>query len=87
MIEALIAIVLAIAVAAAIYFMLKKAMVLVINSIVGLVMLFLLNTFDVMSWVGAPDIPINLTSVLVCAFGGLPGAIILILLHLVNIPV
>ena len=87
MIEALIAIVLAIAAAAAIYFMLKKAMVLVINSIVGLVVLYLLNTFDVMSWVGAPDIPINLTSVLVCAFGGLPGAIILILLHLVNIPV
>lgn len=87
MIEAIIAIVLAVAIAAAIYFLLKKAMSLVINAVAGLITLYLLNVFHVMSWFGAPDIEINLVSVLVCAFGGLPGALLLILLHLVGITI
>jgi hypothetical protein len=87
MIEAIITIVLAVAVAAAIYFLLKKAMTLVINAVVGLIMLYLLNVFQVMSWFGAPDIEINLVSVLICAFGGIVGVFILVLLNLLGIPV
>ncbi|RXE56947.1 sigmaK-factor processing regulatory BofA [Methanoculleus taiwanensis] len=87
MIEAIIAIVLAVAIAAAIYFLLKKAMSLVINAVAGLITLYLLNVFHVMSWFGAPDIEINLVSVLVCAFGGLAGALLLVLLHLVGITI
>ncbi|KUG20230.1 MAG: pro-sigmaK processing inhibitor BofA family protein [Methanomicrobiaceae archaeon] len=85
MIEALLVIVLAVAIAAVIYYLLRKGVVLVINAAVGLLTLFLLNTFEVMSMVGAPDIPITLTTVIVCAFGGLPGAIVLVLLHLFGI--
>ncbi|MDN7024692.1 sigmaK-factor processing regulatory BofA [Methanoculleus sp. FWC-SCC1] len=87
MIEAIITIILAIAIAATIYFLLKKAMTLVINAVVGLITLYLLNVFQVLSWFGAPDIGINLVTVLICAFGGLAGALILVLLHLLGIPV
>lgn len=87
MIEAIITIILAIAIAATIYFLLKKAMTLVINAVAGLITLYLLNVFQVLSWFGAPDIEINLVTVLICAFGGLPGALILVLLHLLGIPV
>ncbi len=87
MIETIITIVLAVAVAAAIYFLLKKAMTLVINAVVGLIMLYLLNVFQVMSWFGAPEIEINLVSVLICAFGGIVGVFILVLLNLLGIPV
>jgi hypothetical protein len=38
-----------------------------------------------MAWFGAPDVQINLVTILVCALGGLPGALIVILLHLFGI--
>ncbi len=87
MIEAIITIILAVAIAAAIYFLLKKAMTLVINAVAGIITLYLLNAFHVLSWFGAPDIEINLVTVLVCAFGGIAGALLLVLLDLVGITV
>jgi pro-sigmaK processing inhibitor BofA len=87
MIEGLLAIILMIAVAAAIYYFLRKALILVINAVVGLITLWLLNYLDVMSWFSAPEIPINLVTVLICALGGLPGALLLVLLNLVGITV
>ncbi len=87
MLEEILAIILAIAIAAAIYYLLRKAFTLAINAIAGLVTLWLLNTLDVMSWFGAQDIAITPVTILICALGGLPGALILVLLHLLNIPI
>ena len=66
------------------YFVLKNLLILVINSILGLITLFLVNSFHVMALLGKPDITINWVSLLICALGGLPGALILILLHLLG---
>ncbi|NLZ29317.1 MAG: sigmaK-factor processing regulatory BofA [Methanomicrobiales archaeon] len=85
MMAELLAILLAVAIAVAIYYFMKKSLTLVINAVVGLIMLWLLNAFDVMAWFGAPDIQVNLVTILVCALGGLPGALIVVLLHLFGI--
>jgi len=85
MIEAILALILAIIVAVVIYYVLRKAITLLINSLVGVITLFLINFLGIMSWFGKPAIPINLVTVLICAFGGLPGALIVVVLHLVGI--
>lgn len=85
MMEELLAILLAVAIAAAIYYLMKKSLTLIINAIAGLITLWLLNAFEVLAWFGAPDVQINLVTVLVCALGGLPGALIVVLLHLFGI--
>jgi len=87
MMEGIFAIFLAVAIAAAIYYLMKKAMTLFINAVAGLVTLWLLNHFSILTWFGAPDIQINLVTILICALGGLPGALILVLLHLVGITI
>lgn len=87
MIESVITIILAVAVAATLYYFFKKSMTLVINAIMGLIALYLLNTFHVMAWLGAPDIEITLTTAIICALGGLPGAVLLMVLHLIGITV
>ena len=74
----------AIILAAVAYFVLKNVVKLIINSILGLIILFLVNHFHVMSWVGKPDIAITWVTVLICALGGIPGALLLILLHLLG---
>ncbi len=87
MMEGIFAILLAVAIAAAVYYFMKKAMTLVINAVAGLATLWLLDHFSVLAWFGAPDIPINLVTILICALGGLPGALILVLLHIVGITI
>lgn len=83
----ILAILLAIAIAATLYYLMKKAMTLVINAVAGLITLWLLNYFSVLAWFGAPDIQINLVTILICALGGLPGALVLVLLHLIGITI
>lgn len=85
MMEEILAILLAVAIAAAIYYLMKKSLTLVINAIAGLITLWILNYFNVLAWFGAPDVQINLVTVLICALGGLPGALIVVLLHLFGI--
>jgi pro-sigmaK processing inhibitor BofA len=68
------------------FFIIKNLMKLVINSILGLLLLFFVNYFHVLGAVGKPDIPINPLTFLICLFGGLPGALLLILLQLLNFP-
>ncbi len=75
----IILIILMLVLAVVMFVLLKSAVKLVINSIIGLVILFLVNATGLIS------IPINLITVLVCAIGGIWGAIILILLKLVGI--
>ncbi|NLM30588.1 MAG: sigmaK-factor processing regulatory BofA [Methanomicrobiales archaeon] len=86
MIEALIAILLAVVIAAAIYYLMKKSLTLIINAIAGLITLWLLNFFGVLSSLfGVPDVQITLVTVIICALGGLPGALLIVILHLLGI--
>jgi inhibitor of the pro-sigma K processing machinery len=73
----------AFAVAAVLYFVLKRSTVLLLNSVVGVIVLFGLNWLDILS----PEIPITLGAVLVCAFGGLPGVLALIGLHFLGLTI
>lgn len=83
MIESVLTVLLAFAAAAAVYYFLKKSLTLLINSVVGITVLFGLNYLDLIT----PPIPIDVASVLVCAFGGLPGVLIVIALHLAGIAI
>ena len=78
-------IVLAIVVAVILYYFLKEIVVLIVNAIVGVIVLFLLNVFHVMNLVGSSDIPIDWITILVSAIGGLPGVIIVVILHLAGV--
>lgn len=62
-----------IAIALAYYFF-KMLKPLIINSIVGLVILFVVNTLGIVS------VAYSLPAILVIAFGGVPGAVLVILL-------
>jgi len=84
MIETVLALVVAIAIAAGIYYFIKKSTTLIINAVVGLITLFIVNYLDLF---GMGDVPITLVSVIICALGGLPGAILVILLSLAGMPV
>ncbi len=78
-------IILAIIVAVLIYYFIKTFVSLVINAIVGLILLFLLNFFNVMSIFGAPNLPIDWITILICAIGGLPGVIIVMILTIAGV--
>jgi inhibitor of the pro-sigma K processing machinery len=69
------------------YYLVKKFSVLLINAILGLIFLFILNFFHVMNWIGKPDLGYSLATLLICAVGGLPGVVILILLSILGINV
>jgi inhibitor of the pro-sigma K processing machinery len=83
MIASVLTVLLAFVAAAVIYYFLRKSLTLLINSIVGITVLYGLNYFDIFT----PAIPIDAASVLVCAFGGLPGLLIVVVLHLVGITI
>jgi len=68
------------------FFIIKNLMKLVINSVLGLLLLFFVNYFHVLGAVGKPDIPITPLTFLICLFGGIPGALVLILLQLAGFP-
>ncbi|NLX50111.1 MAG: sigmaK-factor processing regulatory BofA [Methanospirillum sp.] len=71
----------AVTVATVLWLVLKRATLLLVNSAVGILVLFAIDWFDVLS----PAIPITLGAVLVCAFGGLPGVAVLIALHSIGL--
>jgi len=78
MIEELVLILIAVGILAVLYYFLKNLTTLIVNSIIGLIMLFAFNHFNIL---GLGDVPLTWMSVLVCALGGLPGAILVILFH------
>jgi len=82
MVSEILIIVLAVAVAVAIIYLFKRLAILVVNAITGLVTLFVVNQFQLMSYFGAANIGITPATVIVCTFGGIPGAIVLVLLAL-----
>ncbi len=69
------------------FFVIKNIIKLAINSILGLLLLYFVNYFHVMTWFGKPDIPINVVSFLICLFGGIPAALLLILLDIMGIAI
>jgi len=77
--------VVAIAAFIAVYYFFKVVKYLVVNSIVGLILLFISNFVLGMLNMGF-SVEINWVSILICAIGGIPGVIIVILLGLLNVP-
>jgi inhibitor of the pro-sigma K processing machinery len=72
-------------IAVVLYLLLKNVVKLVINSILGLLILFLINYFHLMSYLGQPDIPYNWITILFCILGGIPGALLVVILHLLGL--
>jgi hypothetical protein len=69
------------------YYLVKKFSYLLINAVLGLLLLFIINYFHLMSWIGKPDLGYSLATVLICAIGGIPGVVILVLLSMLGITV
>jgi hypothetical protein len=69
------------------FFVVKSIVHLVINTILGLVILFIVNFFHLMQYAGKPDIGYDIITILICAIGGITGAIIVIVLALLGITV
>ena len=68
-------------------FVIKNVVHLIINAIIGLITLFIVNFFHLMQYAGKPDIGYDLITILICALGGFPGAILVIILALLGITV
>jgi pro-sigmaK processing inhibitor BofA len=84
MIDTIITVIIAILIAVVIWFFLKNITKLLINSVIGIVLLLAFNFFNIL---GMGDIPLSIGSVLVCAFGGLPGFVLLVILNVFGITI
>jgi hypothetical protein len=85
--DVLVAILLVVAIIAIVYYLVKKFTILVINAILGIIVLFLLNSLHVMQWIDKPDLGYSLAIIIICAVGGLPGVCILVLLNILGITI
>jgi pro-sigmaK processing inhibitor BofA len=83
---ALLALILVVVLAFVLYKVVKSVTGLIINAVVGVVLLWLINLFNLMSLFGRPDIPINLITVLICAIGGFLGVLVVVVLQLLGVP-
>ena len=84
MIETVLTLGIAVVIAVALWFFLKNVTKLLINSVVGVVCLLLFNFFNIF---GMGDIPLSIASILICALGGIPGFVVLLILNAVGITV
>ncbi|GAB7014952.1 pro-sigmaK processing inhibitor BofA family protein [Methanogenium cariaci] len=84
MIETILTLGIAVAIAVALWYFLKNVGKLIINSVVGIILLLAFKFFNIM---GMGDIPVSLASILICALGGIPGFVILLLLNALGINV
>ncbi|MGD0534788.1 pro-sigmaK processing inhibitor BofA family protein [Methanoregula sp.] len=85
--DIILAVILIVIILAIAYYLVKKLAVLVINAVLGLIFLFILNTFQVMQWVGKPDLGYSLATLIICGVGGLPGVLVLVLLNILGVTV
>lgn len=67
------------------WFLLHNIVKIIINSILGLIILGIVNLLNLFPLLGYPDIQITWVTVLICAIAGIPGAILVILLHFVGL--
>jgi hypothetical protein len=74
-------------IAIVVIFILKDIVKIIINSVLGLLLVFFVNYFDLLGYVGKPDIPYTPVNLLLCALGGIPGALIVIILQLTGTPI
>ncbi|ACL17954.1 pro-sigmaK processing inhibitor BofA family protein [Methanosphaerula palustris] len=75
----LLVLVLAIILAAGLYYFMKNLLYLLVHAVVGVIVLVLVNLFLF------PPVSVNLITVLVVGFGGIPGLLVVLLLHLTGI--
>jgi len=87
MTDILIAIILLIVIVAIVWYLVKKITILAVNAVLGLITLFVINFLHVMQWMGKPDLGYDVTTILICALGGLPGVLILMLLGILGITI
>lgn len=83
--DVLVATLLVVVIIAVVYYLVKKFAVLVINAILGIMVLFFLNFFHVMQWIGKSDLGYSLATIIICCVGGLPGVCILVLLNILGV--
>lgn len=67
------------------FFALRSITRLFINSILGLLILFILNYTHLLEYFGFQNITITWLSVIICALAGIPGAILIVILHLLGL--
>ncbi|MDF1557131.1 MAG: pro-sigmaK processing inhibitor BofA family protein [ANME-2 cluster archaeon] len=77
--------VVAIAAFVAVFYVLKVVKYLIVNSIIGLILLFISNFVIGMMDLGF-SVDINWVSIMICALGGIPGVVIVILLGFLGVP-
>jgi inhibitor of the pro-sigma K processing machinery len=83
----LVALLLIIAIIVIVWYLVKQLSTLVINAALGLILLVLINFLHVMQWMGKPDLGYDVATILICAIGGVPGALILVLLSILGISI
>lgn len=83
----LVALILIIAIIAIVWYLVKRLSVLVVNAVLGMICLFLINYLHIMQWMGKPDLGYTIATILICAIGGLPGVLILMLLGILGITI
>jgi inhibitor of the pro-sigma K processing machinery len=68
-------------------FVIRDIVKIIINSVIGLVILFSVNYFGLMGYVGRPDIGYTPVNLLLSALGGIPGTLIVVIMQLIGHPV
>ncbi|HUW67655.1 MAG TPA: pro-sigmaK processing inhibitor BofA family protein [Candidatus Nanoarchaeia archaeon] len=81
----LLILIVAIAAFIAVFYFLKVVKYLIVNSVIGLILLFV-SKFVIGALELGFNIDINLVSILICAIGGVPGVLIVVLLGFLGIP-
>ena len=61
---------------------LKNIVQIVVNSILGLLLLGVVKILNIFPILGFPDLQIGWVAVIVCALAGIPGAILIMILHI-----
>jgi hypothetical protein len=73
-------------IAVVVFLVLRDPVKIIINSFLGLLIIFLVNYFNLMAYVGEPDIEYNAVNIILCVLGGIPGALIVIIMQLLGYP-
>ncbi len=84
MISTLITVLVAAGIVIVLWYFLKNVTTLIINSIVGIVTIVIISQLNIL---GMESFRLTWGAVLVCALGGLPGAILLIVLNFAGITI
>ena len=69
------------------YYLIKQLAVLLANCVLGLILLFIINFFHIMNWLGKPDLGYSIPTLLISGIAGVPGVAILMLLSIFGITV